>query len=58
MLNKDVEDCTIFLTIAGSKAYGTDIPESDTDIRGVAVPKDKSYYIGMGLKKFEQQEGG
>ena len=58
MLKEEIEDCTIFLTIAGSKAYGTDIPGSDIDIRGICVPKDKSYYVGMGLKKFEQQENG
>jgi len=58
MLNKEVEDCTIFLTVAGSKAYGTDTPESDTDVRGVCIPKDHAYYVGMGMKKFEQKEGG
>lgn len=58
MLNKEVEDCTIFLCVAGSKAYGTDTPESDTDIRGVCIPKDKAYYVGTGMKKFEQQDKG
>jgi len=58
MDSKEVENCTIFLTVAGSKAYGTDSPESDTDIRGVCILKDKSYYIGMGLHKFEQKDKG
>lgn len=58
MVNEEVEKCTVFLTLAGSKAYGTSLPTSDTDIRGVCIPQDKSYYLGMGLKKFEQKEGG
>ena len=58
MNNKEVEDCTIFLTLAGSKAYGTNTPESDTDIRGVCIPRDVSYYLGMGIKQFEQKDKG
>jgi uncharacterized protein len=58
MDNKIVEDSTIFLTIAGSKSYGTNTPESDTDVRGVCIPKDKTYYFGYGLNVFEQQDKG
>jgi len=53
-----VVDNTIFLTIGGSKAYGTNTPESDTDIRGVCIIPDKSYYFGMGINKFEQMDKG
>ena len=51
-----VVDNTIFLTLAGSKAYGLDTPESDTDIRGVTIIPDKSYYFGIGINKFEQAD--
>lgn len=44
----------IFMGVSGSKAYGTDTPESDTDYRGVCtVPKD--YILGFS-KNFEQYE--
>tara|TARA_R100001244_G_scaffold25113_5_gene25728 strand:- start:13508 stop:14422 length:915 start_codon:yes stop_codon:yes gene_type:complete len=44
---------TIFLTLAGSRMYGTSTPESDTDIRGVCVPP-KNVVLGF-ANKFEQQ---
>lgn len=34
---------TVFLTVAGSHAYGTNTPESDLDIAGVFVPPVRSY---------------
>lgn len=43
---------TIFLTKYGSHAYGTSTPESDLDLRGIAVAPEK-YYLGCS-KKFEQ----
>lgn len=55
---EEVRNCTIFECLAGSHAYGTNTPESDVDIRGVCCPTDLSYYIGMGIKRFEQQEKG
>lgn len=58
MENKEVEDSTIYLTVSGSRSYGTNDEHSDTDIRGVCVPKNKQYYYGYGLKTFEQKEGG
>ncbi len=46
-------DRTVFLGVGGSKLYGTDTPDSDTDLRGVTIaPKD--YWVGA--KKFEQIE--
>ena len=47
-------DRTIFLTIHGSRAYGTNLPESDTDIKGIIIPP-KEYYLGA-LHKLEQIE--
>ncbi|MFA6358604.1 MAG: nucleotidyltransferase domain-containing protein [Candidatus Omnitrophota bacterium] len=44
---------TIFLTLHGSHAYGTNTPQSDLDIRGVVVAQ-KPYYTGI-LKSFEQE---
>lgn len=45
---------TIFLTRAGSHAYGLATPESDVDIRGVAIPP-KEYFLGF-WHHFEQAE--
>lgn len=45
---------TIFLTKAGSQAYGTNLPTSDLDIKGVAIPP-KEYFLGY-LQRFEQAE--
>lgn len=45
---------TIFLTIHGSRAYGTNTPESDTDLRGVCIAP-KNYYTGC-LHVFDQAE--
>jgi predicted nucleotidyltransferase len=45
---------TIFLTRAGSHAYGLAAPESDLDVRGVAIPP-KAYFLGF-AHRFEQAE--
>jgi hypothetical protein len=45
---------TIFLTRAGSHAYGLATPESDLDVRGVAIPP-KEYFLGF-AQRFEQAE--
>lgn len=50
-----IMDHTIFLTIHGSHAYGMSIPESDVDIKGIAIPP-KEYLLGVS-KNFEQFEG-
>ncbi len=43
---------TIYLTVAGSHSYGTNIATSDIDLRGIAIaPMD--YYTGFN-KRFEQ----
>lgn len=43
---------TIFLTMAGSHAYGTNLPGSDMDLRGIAVAP-REYYLGF-QHRFEQ----
>jgi predicted nucleotidyltransferase len=50
-----VDRCTIFSTVVGSTAYGTNTPESDIDIRGVAIIDDPNLYFGY-LDRFEQFE--
>jgi uncharacterized protein len=49
-----VLDRTIFVTVAGSRLYGTNIESSDYDFKGVAIAS-KDYYLGY-LKHFEQLE--
>lgn len=38
------KDLLLFEAISGSKAYGLDTPQSDTDIRGVFVLPEEEYY--------------
>jgi predicted nucleotidyltransferase len=55
MQREYVDKCTVFSTIVGSIAYGTNTEGSDVDIRGIAVIDDPSYYFGF-LNRFEQFE--
>ena len=41
----DIDQYTIFKTLTGSHVYGTALPDSDQDYRGVAVPP-KQYFFG------------
>ncbi len=45
---------TIYLCVHGSHAYGSNTPESDLDLRGIAIPS-KEYLLGC-TKKFEQAD--
>lgn len=45
---------TIYLVKHGSQAYGTSLPTSDLDIKGVAIPPPP-YFLGS-LHRFEQAE--
>lgn len=45
---------TILLTKHGSQAYGTSLPTSDLDVKGVAVPP-RDYFHGF-VQRFEQAE--
>lgn len=49
-----LEDRTIFLTLHGSHAYGTNTATSDIDLKGIAVAP-RIYYLGFN-QKFEQAE--
>lgn len=44
---KEAEKLLLYKVIAGSKAYGLDLPTSDTDIRGIFL-QDNSYRLGNG----------
>lgn len=55
MKRAEIEDRTIFLSIAGSKAYGLDTPESDTDYKGCFIAQPKHY---LGLSTIEQKDKG
>jgi len=47
-------DRTIYVTRAGSHCYGLNTPQSDLDVRGIAIPP-KEYFMGY-LKHFEQAD--
>ena len=49
---KWIPERTIFLCTHGSHAYGTSLPTSDHDVRGVAIAP-REYYLG-GLHRFDQ----
>lgn len=49
-----VKTDTVFMTLAGSHMYGTNLPTSDVDKRGVCVPP-KNVVMGF-ANRFEQQE--
>lgn len=49
-----LEQGTIFLTQHGSRAYGTNRPDSDFDFKGICCPPPE-YYHGIN-KQFEQAE--
>jgi predicted nucleotidyltransferase len=48
------ENWIIYKVKSGSQAYGTNLPSSDLDIKGVAIP-DLEYYFSY-FKRFEQHE--
>ena len=50
-----LEKRTIFMTVHGSRAYGTSMPTSDIDIKGLCIPP-KEYFHGL-RNTFEQVEG-
>ena len=49
---EEYKDRLCFLVISGSNAYGTNLPTSDIDIRGVVLPTKEEL---IGLKTFEQR---
>ena len=53
MLDFNLRDRTVLLTVAGSRAYGMHTWTSDLDVKGVFVPPAKYY---LGTQKIEQVE--
>ena len=51
-----VQQNTILEVVHGSHAYGTNLPTSDVDIKGVCLIPDKRLFLGK--QGFEQQDGG
>jgi predicted nucleotidyltransferase len=49
-----ISDRTVFLTMAGSHAYGTNTATSDVDMKGICIPPLK-YMLGF-LNHFEQMQ--
>lgn len=54
MDKKLIQDCTDYLVVVGSHAYGTAKPTSDIDIRGIATPPPE-YFLCFD-KHFEQYD--
>lgn len=52
-MNFDLRKHTILLTVAGSRAYGTNTFKSDVDLKGVCVPPAEYY---LGTRRFEQAD--
>ena len=42
--NRYLGDNIILLALGGSRAYGTNLPESDIDVRGVAINPSKQIF--------------
>lgn len=54
MIDKEyIDKHTVFSTTTGSVSYGLNTPESDVDVRGIAIIDDPKYYFGF-LDRFEQ----
>lgn len=51
MKRKEVESCTILLTLTGSRLYGIDNLESDYDYKGICIPPVQYFF---GDSNFEQ----
>lgn len=51
-----VRKYTIYEVVHGSHAYGTNLPTSDTDKKGICLIPD--IHLFLGSKTFEQQDGG
>lgn len=55
MDEKYILENTIYRVRHGSRAYGTNIPGSDVDEKGICILPDPSYYFGF--NRFEQKDG-
>lgn len=50
MTTQEAEELLVYKVIAGSKAYGLDLPTSDTDIRGIYIQPNE-FLLGNGYCK-------
>lgn len=53
-MNFDLQSRTILLVVAGSRAYGMHRPDSDVDVKGIAIPSAE-YFHGC-VDRFEQAD--
>ncbi|MBR8829034.1 MAG: nucleotidyltransferase domain-containing protein [Gomphosphaeria aponina SAG 52.96 = DSM 107014] len=53
MKRKEIEERSLLIALTGSHAYGTNVPDSDQDYRGVFVA-NREYYLGC--KNIEQKD--
>lgn len=51
-MNFNLKESTILVTVAGSRAYGMNRPDSDVDLKGIAIPP-AGYFHGF-FHRFEQ----
>lgn len=56
MDEQQINKYTALKVVTGSRAYGTNLPDSDYDEKGIAVIPDIRYYFGF--HKFEQKDSG
>jgi predicted nucleotidyltransferase len=56
MEEAELRKCIVYNAVHGSRAYGTNIPGSDRDEKGIAILTDPAYYFGF--SKFEQKDSG
>jgi predicted nucleotidyltransferase len=55
-INSPIENGVFFLTLHGSRAYGTNVEGSDEDFKGFGVPTKNTYFSPFEKIHFEQQE--
>tara|TARA_R100001244_G_scaffold130839_2_gene103368 strand:+ start:54 stop:758 length:705 start_codon:yes stop_codon:yes gene_type:complete len=55
MNEAEIRKSIVYNVVHGSRAYGTNIPGSDADEKGIAIIPWRSHYFGF--DKFEQKDG-
>jgi len=55
-LNENLADNIIYLTISGSIGYGTNLDNSDIDLRGVTIERKENMYGFQSFEQFEDTE--
>ena len=54
--NEHLGDNIIMLALGGSHAYGTSTPESDLDIRGIALNSKEEILTNQNFEQFVNEE--